>query len=95
MNVTTRGVLAILIVLLMTLAMVASRRERGSLAAWLLTAGFAVAAGWAGLGVLWTHEYGPEGSMTPQLYATLVMTAVAFALFFGVRAKDGEKAFDG
>lgn len=94
MDVTTRGVLAVIVVVLMTLAMVLSRRGSDALAAWLLTVGFAVAAGWAGLGVLWTHQNGAEGAMTPQLYASLVMTALAFGIYFGVRARDREGTFD-
>lgn len=94
MDVTTRGVLAVIVVVLMTVSMVVSRRGRGTLAAWLLTLGFAVAAGWAGLGILWTHQNGAEGAMTPQLYASLALTGLAFALYFGVRARAGEAAFD-
>lgn len=94
MDVTTRGVLAVIVVVLMAVAMVVSRRGSDDLAAWLLTAGFAVAAGWAGLGILWTHQNGPEGAMTPQLYASLLMTALAFGLYFGVRAREGGATFD-
>lgn len=94
MDVTTRGVLAVIVVALMTVAMIVSHRGNETLAAWLLTVGFAVAAGWAGLGVLWTHQTGPEGAMTPQLYASLLMTALAFGLYFGVRAREDGSTFD-
>ncbi|WP_426962751.1 hypothetical protein [Haloparvum alkalitolerans] len=94
MDMTTRGVLAVIVVVLMTVSMVVSRRGNGTLAAWLLTISFAAAAGWAGLGVVWTHQNGPEGAMTPQLYASLLVTGLAFALYFGVRARNSEEAFD-
>lgn len=90
---STRAVLAVLIVILLTAAVVASRRDAGNVAAWLLTAGFLAATAWAGLGVVWTFDHGPEGSMTPELYLTLVTTGLAFTLYFGLRAKAGEDAF--
>ena len=93
MSVSTRGVLAVLIILLMVAALIAGRRGEESMAAWLMTAGFATATLWAGLGVLWTHEHGPEGAMTAELYLTLLTMGVAFTIYFGLRAKDNEGIF--
>lgn len=86
--VTTRGVLAMLVIAVMIAALVAGRRGKETLATWLMTVGFAVASAWAGLGVILTRQQGPEGMMSAEIYLSLLMMAVAFAVYFGLRAKD-------
>lgn len=90
MSLTTRGVLALMIVLTMVAALLAARRGSEGLATWLMTAGFGLATIWAGLGVLWTYEYGAEGIMSPEMYLSLVMMGLALTIYFGIRAKDAE-----
>lgn len=95
MTLSTRGVLALVVVALMTAALAAARADREPLASWLMTIGFAAATLWAGLGVAWTWIRGDEGSMSPQLYLTLVTIGIAFTVYFGLRASDAtERAGD-
>lgn len=86
--VTTRGVLALLVIGLMIAALVAGRRGEETVATWLMAAGFAVASAWAGLGVVLTRQQGAEGVLSPQIYLSLLAMAVAFTVYFGLRAKD-------
>jgi peptidoglycan/LPS O-acetylase OafA/YrhL len=88
--VTTRGVLALLVIGLMVAALVAGRREEEAIATWLMAAGFAVASAWAGLGVVFTRQRGAEGLLGPQIYLSLLAMAVAFAVYFGLRAKEDD-----
>lgn len=86
--VTTRGVLALLVIGLMIAALVAGRRGEETVATWLMTAGFAVASAWAGLGVVFTRQEGAEGVLGPQIYLSLLAMGVAFTVYFGLRAKE-------
>lgn len=89
MSLSTRGVLALLIVVTMVAALFAGHRGAELLATWLMTAGFALATAWAGLGVVWTYEFGAEGALSPEVYVSLVMMGIALTIYFGIRAKDG------
>lgn len=85
---TTRGVLALLVIGLMIAALVAGRRGEDALATWLMAAGFAVASAWAGMGVVLTRRQGAEGVLSAQIYLSLLAMAVAFTVYFGLRAKE-------
>jgi len=86
--VTTRGVLAIMVIGLMLAALAAGRRGEDAVATWLMAAGFAVASAWAGLGAVLTQQQGPEGVLSPRIYLSLLMMGVAFSVYFGLRAKE-------
>lgn len=90
MSLSTRGVLALLIVITMSAALIAGRRGDETLATWLMTAGFALASVWAGMSVVWTHQFGAEGAMSSEMYLSLLMMGLAFTVYFGLRAKDNE-----
>lgn len=88
MSLSTRGVLALLIVITMVAALIAGRRGAELLATWLMTAGFALATVWAGLGAVWTYEFGADGALSPEVYVSLVMMGAALTIYFGFRATD-------
>lgn len=85
---TTRGVLAIVVVLLMLGALVALRRERNAVAAWLLTAGTAGATVWSLLSVAWADAH--PSALRPAEYLGLAAMAAVFTLYFGIKAVNEE-----
>lgn len=87
MSVSTRGVVALLVVGAMAVALIVARRGEEGLATWLLTGAFALASLWAGLSVVWAYEFGGEGAMTPQTYLSLLAMSVSFTVYFAVRAR--------
>ena len=87
MSVSTRGVVALLVVAAIVVAMVVARRGEEELATWLLTGAFGLASLWAGLSVVWAYEFGGEGALTAQSYLSLLAMSVSFTVYFAVRAR--------
>ena len=84
----TRGVLAIIAALLMSVAFVVARTERRLLGMWLMTAGFAVASLWSLLSVFWAQDH--PSPLSPKLWLTVVSMAVAATIYYGYHGLHGE-----
>ncbi|PSP75714.1 hypothetical protein BRC81_15135 [Halobacteriales archaeon QS_1_68_20] len=79
--VTTRGALAVLGLLVLTVAVVAMRRDRQVEAAWLMAAGFGIATIWGVLSVL-LAEQGQAG--IPRVAAVSLTTMAASITFWAL-----------
>lgn len=87
---TTRGVLALLALGLMTAAVVATRRGREAGASWLMAAGFAVATLWTLLGVAWAYENPARSAVPWRSWAMIAPVAAVLALFYLQKARERE-----
>ncbi|WP_128478044.1 hypothetical protein [Halorussus pelagicus] len=88
MALDTRGVLAIIAWLLMTVALVTARRGDRLLGTWIMMLAFAVATLWSVLSMLWSQSN--PSALTPKLWITMVSMAASATVYFGYMGLHGE-----
>jgi hypothetical protein len=88
MAIDTRGVLAIIAGLLMTVALLVARREDRLLGTWIMMLAFAVATLWSVLSIVWAQSN--PSPLTPQLWITMASMAAAATVYFGYMGLHGE-----
>lgn len=77
----TRGVLAIMAGLLMSIAIVAARTEKRLLGTWLMMFGFVIATLWSVMSIFWAQSN--PSPLTPELWLSMSTMAAAGAVYFG------------
>jgi len=87
MALDTRGVLAIIAGLLMTIALVAARTEERLLGTWIMTLAFAVASLWSVMSIFWAQSN--PSALTPELWITMASMAAAATIYFGHMGLNG------
>ena len=88
MAIDTRGVLAIIAGLLMTVALVAARTEDRLLGTWIMTMAFAVASLWSIMSIFWAQTN--PSALTPELWITMASMAGAATVYFGYMGLHGQ-----
>jgi hypothetical protein len=88
MALDTRGVLAIIAGLLMTVALVAARTEERLLGTWIMTLAFAVASLWSIMSIFWAQSN--PSALTPELWITMASMAAAATIYFGYMGLHGQ-----
>ena len=84
----TRGVLAIIIGLLITVALAAARLEERLLGTWIMTFAFALATLWSVMSIYWAQSN--PSALTPKLWITMASMAAAATVYFGYMGLYGE-----
>lgn len=87
----TRGVLAILAGVTMTVAVIFLRSGRRRTGLWLLTAGFFVASIWSALSIAWAQAYPSRTALSDESFLLLGTTAIAGTVYYGMLAKDNDR----
>ncbi|SIR02955.1 hypothetical protein SAMN05421858_1174 [Haladaptatus litoreus] len=82
----TRGVVAIMAGITMTVAIVVFRSGRKPMGLWLLSAGFFMASIWSALSIFWTQEN--TGALPSESHLLLGTTAVAGTIYYWMLAKE-------
>ncbi|UPV73577.1 hypothetical protein M0R89_13640 [Halorussus limi] len=88
MALDTRAVLAIIAGLLMTVALVAARRDDRLLGTWIMMIAFAVATLWSVLSIVWAQSN--PSALSPKLWITMASMAAAATVYFGYMGLHGE-----
>ncbi|WP_276281497.1 hypothetical protein [Halorussus caseinilyticus] len=88
MALDTRGVLAIITGLLMTVALIAARSEERLLGTWIMAFSFAVASLWSIMSIFWAQSN--PSALTPKLWITMASMAAAATVYFGYMGLHGE-----
>ncbi|WP_458185406.1 hypothetical protein [Haladaptatus sp. NG-WS-4] len=84
----TRGVLAILAGVTMSIAVVVIHSGRRETGLWLLTAGFFLASLWSGLSVVWAQTYPNRTTLSAESHLLLGTTAIAGVVYYGMLARE-------
>ncbi len=80
----TREVLALIAVGLLTVAVVASTRDRDLLGVKLMTAAFAIASLWSFLSIYWAQSN--PSLLSPQNWLALTTMAVTATVYYGYKS---------